>query len=206
MKICAYCRKSGLPLEREHVVPRSLYPKSRAASKVQRLTVWACRQCNNAWSNDEAHFRNMMVIAGEPNDPVKELWSTTVKRGFQQIDGKKRIEDLFSQFVPTVVDGENRYMVYPGRDERVLRVIRKIIRGLCFHHGISPHVADEQILADVLTHIVPAEYIEMMEYHHLDQDVFEYRFAVLDTPEIDSAWLLTFFQQRSFIACVLAST
>ncbi len=43
-----------------------------------------------------------------------------------------------------------RYIVYPGQDARITRVIRKIVRGLSYHHGLPMPVYDEQIWVDVL--------------------------------------------------------
>lgn len=70
---CAYCGngKSGTM---DHVVPLALYPPSKATSKLQRITVPACQTCNGSWTDDEPHFRNMMLVAGETNPTVRELW------------------------------------------------------------------------------------------------------------------------------------
>ncbi len=74
---CAYCGAAAAKrdLEREHVFPRCCYPASRGSSKVQRLTVPACRACNGSWSDDEAHFRSIMVIA--PRCPARGLGTRT---------------------------------------------------------------------------------------------------------------------------------
>ena len=42
MTCCAYCGAQGVKLEREHAIPSCLYPKSRGASRVQRITVLSC--------------------------------------------------------------------------------------------------------------------------------------------------------------------
>src|SRR3990172_3746850 len=62
-KSCAYCGKITTKTDKEHVFPKCLYPKRK--SKVQRLTIPSCRDCNSNWSEDEAHFRNVLVLAGE---------------------------------------------------------------------------------------------------------------------------------------------
>src|SRR6185369_2011463 len=92
---CAYCgqlvrRKRGRT--RDHVFPASLYPPSKARSRVQRLTVPTCEDCNKSFSDDEAHFRNVIAIAGEPNPAVHEIWAA-VMRSFYQPDGRRRLED-----------------------------------------------------------------------------------------------------------------
>jgi hypothetical protein len=75
--MCAYCGYR-VATDREHVFPKSLYPESKASSRVQRLTIPSCNECNNGWSDDEAHFRNVLALAGEPNDSRRELWETKI--------------------------------------------------------------------------------------------------------------------------------
>jgi hypothetical protein len=82
-----------------------------------------------------------------------------------------------------------------------MRVVRKIVRGLCYHHVMSP-VADHQVRADVLKYVVPQQFLDEMKHHHREADIVEYSFQVLNEPEISSAWLLTFFERRKFIAIV----
>lgn len=201
-KKCAYCGCLVKRPDREHVFPKCLYPLSKARSTVQRLTVPSCNTCNNAWADDEAHFRNMLVIAGEPNAAITELWQTTVARSFNQIDGAKRARDLVAQLRPMMTPSGQRYIVYPGQDARVTRVIRKIVRGLSYHHGLPMPVHDEQIWVDVLRYEVPAQFLAEMEYDHREEDIVKYRFKLFNEPSITSAWLITFYERRTFIAIV----
>jgi hypothetical protein len=61
---CACCAEGGAATK-DHVVPRALYPSSKPRSTVPRITIPACLECNAGLVDDEAHFRNMMLIAGE---------------------------------------------------------------------------------------------------------------------------------------------
>lgn len=204
-KYCAYCGATNIKLEREHVIPRSLYPPSKANSKVQRLTVPACASCNRGWSDDEAHFRNILSIAGEPNHIVRELWNGSVNRSFEKEDGRRRITDIWEQMRPAKVGSAERFAVFPATDERFLRVLRKIVRGLNYHHGLASPVPDDTVEADVLRYIVPQEFLGAMQFHHRESDVFEYQFEVFDEFEdipMRSAWLLTFFENRKFVAWI----
>jgi hypothetical protein len=72
----------------DHVIPRCLYPES-TGSLAQRLTVPACEACNKSWSDDEAHFRTIMTLAGEANAVATELWAGKVARSFRAADGKR---------------------------------------------------------------------------------------------------------------------
>jgi len=199
---CAYCGKLARKPEREHVIPKCLYPLSKSKSRVQRLTVPACRECNNGWSDDEAHFRNMLLIAGEPNGPVRELWDTTAQRSFDKADGPRRIRDLLEQMKPVDTADGIGHMVYPGKDPRVIRVLRKVVRGLCHYHQVLSPVSDRRIWADVMKYVVPEGFLKEMAHHHREADIFEYRYQILNDEMIHSAWLLTFFERLPFIALV----
>src|SRR5438132_7927812 len=122
-RACAYCGTSG-KMEREHAIPRCLYPRSKAESRVQRILVPSCRRCNAGWSDDEAHFRNVLAIAGETNRPVEDLWASTISRSFREPDGLRRLTDLFAQMKQIEIEGQRRYMINTGTDPRLLRVIR----------------------------------------------------------------------------------
>lgn len=41
-----------------------------------------------------------------------------------------------------------------------------------------------------------------MEYDHREEDIVKYRFKLLNEPSITSAWLITFYERRIFIAIV----
>jgi hypothetical protein len=202
MPNCAYCGCDGKS-EREHVIPKCLYPESRGKSnsKIQRLTVPSCSSCNRAWSADEAHFRNILAIAGEGNEAVRELWTTTVRRGFHDdVDGQGQC--CIKQMVPVEIDGQPRHKVFPAHDGRVMRVVRKIIRGLCFHHGLDGPVPDTAVFADVLKFTMPPDVLENMPLLHREADIFQYRFAPVLNDELHSGWLLTFYERMSFIGGV----
>ena len=83
-KACAYCGELATTVD--HVVPSALYPPSKAGSRVQRITVDACGRCNGGWSNDEAHFRNVLLMAAGPNPVTIELWRGPTARSFDQPD------------------------------------------------------------------------------------------------------------------------
>ena len=202
-KPCAYCGLPSDKRDREHVFPRSLYPPSKAKSNVQRLTVPACNKCNNSWADDEAHFRDILVIAGDPSTPEKsELWNTTVDRSFSQVDGFKRMSDLLDQMKPLDLNGQKRHIVYPANDPRVVRVIQKIVRGLSYYHNIESPLSEERISVDVLKTPIPEDLWNGMEAHERDRDIVEYRFAILNQPDIQAVWIVTFFRTVSFIAIV----
>lgn len=200
-RICAYCGRDGLKLEREHTIPSCLYPDSLRGSTVQRLTVPSCAECNRGWSDDEAHFRALLLLAGDPNSTVTELWTTDVMRSFAKVDAKRRLTDLWDQMHPFESSTGPRHRVSPASDPRFMRVIAKVVRGLHFHHFGQP-VRECLVQADVLRFNLPT-FSEELPVHHREMSVFQYRFAQYDDEDgPSSAWLLTFFENKHFVALV----
>ena len=78
---------------------------------------------------------------------------------------------------PVQVDGARRLIIYPGRDERVLRVVRKIIRGLSFWLGKV--VSDNQVWTDVMKFKIPSEFVDSIEFQHREPDSFQYWLKVI---------------------------
>lgn len=136
---------------------------------------------------------------------MRELWGGSVNRRFGKEDGRRRITDVWAQMRPVKVGATERYAVFPAADRRFMRVLRKIVRGLNYHHGLESPVPDVMVEADVLRYVVPREILEAMQFHHRESDIFKYHFDILDESEdipMRSAWLLTFFERRKFIAWI----
>lgn len=202
---CAYCGKSVAKRGKDHIFPKCLYPLSKAKSKVQRLKVKSCSNCNGSFADDEAYFRNVLTIAGELNAAQKELWETKVLRSFDEIDGLRRRHDVVSQMKPVNTDTGIRYKIYPGEDDRVIRVVKKVVKGLCCYHKVLTPVSDHRIWVDVLKYAIYPEFLDQMRHHHREQDIAEYRYQVLNEYEIHSIWLITFFEKMTFIGLVSMS-
>ena len=203
-QLCAYCGERDAT-DKEHVFPKCLYPISKVRSRVQRLTIPSCNVCNNGWADDEAHFRNILSLAGEPNDCRRELWETTVQRSFQQIDGPRRIQNIVNTWQLVEIDGKPKHMVYPGEDARVIRVVKKVVRGLSHYHSILSAVPESRVWVDVMKYRMPEEFLTQMTYDHREPDVAEYRYSVIGEVGIQSTWLLTFFEKITFIGIVASS-
>jgi hypothetical protein len=205
IKSCGYCGGCDA-VSVDHVVPRAIYPSSKVGSRVQRITVPACVACNNGWSDDEVHFRNVMLVAGDASPTVRELWAGQTRRSFKLADGSRRARDLANQMVPMTVEGRERHMIFPGRDPRVTRIVRKIIRGLSHHLQLLTSVSNEQVWVDVQQFVLPSEFDEAFVEGHVERDVFEYRYCL--TPEeehLHSAWIVRLFSRTPFFGIVYRS-
>jgi len=203
-KICSYCGER-VATDKEHVFPKNLYPDTKAQSRIQRMTIPSCNICNNGWSDDEAHFRNILGVLEKPNKSQRELLESTIMRSFTKLDGARRIRDIVNSMHPVEFDGQPRHKIYPGEDVRVVRVIKKVVRGLSHYHQVMSAVPNSRIWVDVMKYRIPYEFLSVMIYEHREQDIAEYRYSVLEDSEIHSAWLITFFGKVSFIGLVLSS-
>ncbi len=201
-KKCAYCGASGVKLTRDHVFPKCLYPASKSKSKVQRITVPACARCNSAFSDDEVQFRNVLLASGEPNPVVRELWRTKALPSLDRADGPRRANDLLELMRRVKTEQGDRYAIYPADHGGVMRVVRKVVRGLCAHHRMMSPVPDGRVWADVLKYRVPQQLLAQTEHYHCEEDIAGYWYSILDEPPVHSGWLLTFFEQCTFIAIV----
>lgn len=169
---------------------------------MQRITVPACSRCNNGWADDEPHFQTVLLLAGDANPIVRELWESKTRRSFLQPDGHRRRRDVDQLLIPVELSEGKRHKIYPADDPRFMRILRKIIRGLCHHHGLLPVVFDDQIWADVQRYHIPSEILEKMTKPPCDADIIEYRFEHVQTDDIHSSWHLRFFERTPFYAIV----
>jgi hypothetical protein len=63
-------------------------------------------------------------------------------------------------------EGE-RHKIYPASDDRFQKVMRKIVRGLHYHHELWLPVPDEMVYVDVLKFVIPKEFVDAMPIYHL---------------------------------------
>ena len=95
-----------------------------------------------------------------------------------------------------------QYMIYPGDDPRVIRVMKKIIRGLCYKHGFGTTITEQMVWADILKYEVPSELLVKMEQSHREKDIVRYKYQFIDEPELHSIWIITFYDRTTFIGVV----
>jgi hypothetical protein len=143
-----------------------------------------------------------MLVSGEPNLVVQELWDTKARSSFDKVDGKRRLRDVYDAMKPVNFEGHSRRATFPGNDPRVVRIVKKIVRGLSFYHKLPVPVSESQVWTDVLKYPILEEYLRQLEFHHREKDIFTYGFTSSNEPGIESIWLLLFFERCFFIAFV----
>ena len=77
-----------------------------------------------------------MLLAGEPGGNVNKLWEV-FQRSLKKSDGRRQLKDIILQLK---LAKENNYKIYPGQDERAIRIVKKVIRGLSHYHEIMTAV------------------------------------------------------------------
>lgn len=144
-----------------------------------------------------------MLMASTANRPATDLWRAKTVPSFAKVDGLHRLQALRERMKPIDVNGEQRFMVYPAEDERVMRVARKVVRGLLHHHRFLTAVPEADVWVDVLRyHIPPAFEEEFVTPPASDPQVFGYRYWLSRESDIHSAWTLRFFESCTFLAVV----
>ena len=206
---CAYCGKYLAPdaiQTSDHVVARQMYPDR--SPNPQYIQVTSCGPCNSGFSRDEEHFRAMLAMSGPGNEVIDGIWPRTL-RGLRRNPGPVHAIAPHARIVGP--EGLESVVLYPGEDERVLRTIRKIVRGLWRHHEMCPfHLRDDQVYALIEVPLLKALELEddLPEMLREEQDprVFQYRYCTLPSVNAEGAWAffhLIFYETRSFWAVVV---
>jgi len=94
-----------------------------------------------------------------------ELWADVTK-SFKREKGGKGDFIAFDEQLEEVgkwPDGTPMHRVYPGRNDRVLKVVRKIMRGLTHHRDESQIIADERVIAAIIVKPVPSDVETVLE-------------------------------------------
>lgn len=144
-RICFLCGKIGAD-SKDHVPPKGLLPP--ATEERQRITVPAHRKCNSDGSEDEEYVRDLLIPAAvqqglpETDEVYKKVWRSWSASGWN------RYQEFVKDARP--VELRTKSGLYVGRAigitydrERVLRVGRKIARGIIFHDSQAVMKDDE---------------------------------------------------------------
>jgi hypothetical protein len=185
--VCAYCGRYG-DTEEEHVVPQCFAPPE-VQSSCRWVCVRACSRCNRQFSADESEFREFCVLAGSTeHNPVRDLlFHGPLKRNWERLDGKGKgalLRTLQKIQTPDGISAANRQelIAVPNElrivpNERMFRVVRKIIRGLYFSHFSAirslPQVLPEaQIRVWPIFDVMLGVLDEFTDWHVIHDNVF----------------------------------
>lgn len=119
-------------LTRDHVFPKSLFTSPRPDPLP---TVPACRACQDLTQHDEEYFRTFVAGGSYGHETGRALWEGTIRRSFDRDPAQRRaLADAIRR-----MDLESPSGLYlgtmagvDGDQERIGRVLRKIVRGLYY--------------------------------------------------------------------------
>lgn len=215
MAVCAYCGVYT-ETEPEHVVPRCFAPDALRES-CKWVIVRGCSRCNRRFSSDESDFRAFCVMANSTQEDRTrdELFHGPVTRNWRRSDGRGRgsLRRMRAN-IYTPDGGQGQARLVP--DERTLRVVRKIIRGLYYHH-MTPKRCLHQVLPEESIWVGPVfeearqEMDAALEWHEIHPSVFRYGLVECgegapDFLGIDSLWKIDAFRGTKFAAIVVSNT
>jgi len=159
---------------------------------------------------DEEYFRDNLTLTARPTPAVKQLWKKTrrscLRRPAKLMSINKRIRRL------NLVTEKGVYVgTSPGLEfskPRTDRVIKKIIKGLFFHH--TGRVIPSTVRIDCIDHnphdIFKDLFIRRMFEEKKWNDIFYYAFLI-EWDSIESAfwwfWWLVFYRTNLFIVAFL---
>ncbi|MCH8242221.1 MAG: hypothetical protein IH897_06380 [Planctomycetes bacterium] len=87
-----------------------------------------------------------------------------------------------------------------------MRIVRKVVRGLCYHRLLDSPVRDDQVEATFLTpdlwRGVSLDWSEKLPQFEVAKDIFCYKYQDFSDSYLHSVWLLTFLERTRFVAAV----
>lgn len=141
-KQCAYCGHPGVPVTKDHVVPRALWGGKGHLPAFMK-TVWQCDPCKAKYDAEVTYFRNRILgMIDRGRHPIADrVLAEQVIRSFtpseQNLQSEKNLQDFFQDF--RWVERRNNNGEPAGLDaiatldlNRFNLTIEKIVRGLFF--------------------------------------------------------------------------
>ena len=207
--ICSICGKER-ELTREHIPPKGIFIKPRPKNTI---TVFSCKNCNQNTKLDDEYFRFWVAAGAHPNSKLGAVWKNkVVGSSFKRSPALlKKIQDdhrkLLNHHAKTplktydneIVPDELLYRCYMVDAERIDKVVRKIVRGLYFHHFSEPLPSNvdisllfEPINIDILKSII----IARKGMVGGKDGEFIYWFKFDDKEPSFSRWVLFFYLQN----------
>jgi hypothetical protein len=179
--------------------------------------VRACGHCNRGFSADEADFRGFTVMANSRGEqPMRDrLFCNEVVRNWRRPEAAGAIRRILDMIhLPEGSSPENPFGATLVPSEKIMRAVRKFVRGLNFHHftpirGLPQVLIDDRIEVDPLYGLDVGFLYEMPDWQVIHPQVFGYGFseeAMVDVPGVDSFWMLDVYRGATFTAVVKSNT
>jgi hypothetical protein len=204
-KECGYCgNNTGPNGEGEHVLPACFYPEC-TDPKIQILKIPSCPKCNDSWQKDEAHCRSVLVACGlAVTSERRQVWANSLRSFDNPISGRGDVRAVAATLVPSPIlneYGQPYQRIFPCNDPRVVRVLKKIVRGLAYHCW-KKVIADERVNIRVPPYpLLPTSYDDLSTIYEVPH-VFKSRACFLGEDDLHSVWILDFFDNVRIIGSI----
>lgn len=201
--LCVFCQKSAET--KDHVPSKLIFPKPRPDNLV---TVPACFNCNNSSGKDEEYFlATFMFSDAGTSEAGKKLWNQKLNRMYDKnigLRGKiaQNIESAKEIYTPTGIYLGKR-MILNLDEERVYKVIRKIVRGLYYleYQEVMPVSQDlDCLFIQTQEHFDAAKESagELRSGSKVWDGIFRYSHNRIEEGRLGSIWLLEFYNFATF--------
>lgn len=207
--ICTYCGRNTI-LTKDHVPPNNLF----ISGTLGRIKVPACEPCNNSYKRDDEYFRLAITSGHEPHEPRSDVTLEAIsKLAAPEKTGLRtmmlsRIREV-EVFTPGGLYLGNAF----GMDVdpiRVYRVLRRVLRGLVFHHlnqRLTPVYEPTVVWFGEIYDDTPGmdqvfAALRNAERRSIGGHVFSYRFVAVGDPLERSVWYMCFFEHYEFLGFV----
>lgn len=204
--LCAICGVNP-STTKDHVPPKSLYPKPRD-NNLNLHTVPACAHCNNGASQDDEVFKMLVGIdTGEhqdsPQKVIDSLAGTIAKNSRvagQVFSTQKRVlAKLGGAVLEPAISVTFDFQPYE-------RVINRIVRGLHWKETRRVFASDARVVVLPGNQIQPSLAADLMQLMHLlplrklNKGTFLYRFHIGN--DGSQLWGMQFFSKHTTFALV----
>lgn len=205
--ICVYCGRKAR-LTKDHIPPKNLFPKPRPGDLI---TVPSCQDCNNQAAKDDEYFRLVVAVRqGSGEHTAVQQTLPTVLRSLRRSEAAGLTKSFLSRMRPVMLRSASglylgRRMGYDVDDDRLIRVLTRIVKGLFFHEKgyrlPDTHEAVAELEprrepgADGLTDEMKVlAALRAQPVRMLGNGVFSYRFLFTQDDPDCSVWQMTFYE------------
>lgn len=202
---CAFCGERGTVTD-DHVPPQGIFYTTHAGEEL--IQVPGCGECNEGNSDDDEYFRDVTVSRKESYaHPRSHVIRRKAVRSLNrpQARGKKEAfkRSILAYRCPALLGAHHISDVAAVEVdiERLVRVARKIIRGLYYHEQGEPLPNPKQTTVFAFhdkqfEYSQPRAIIEWLDgavWREKREGVFSYRYRVAEDNPAISLWQFRFF-------------
>jgi len=129
---CYWCGQKAI--NKEHVPPKSLFPKGK---REQLITVRSCEIHNNHFSKLDERFKILFQLAKNSNEVAKNEFTRKTLKALKRKESKRFFDDLKDRVQSKRMAGKDEVAIALSGTEHY-DFLEKIVRGLYYVHMESP--------------------------------------------------------------------